>query len=102
VLCRREGADKSLSGVGGFEMAGFVYRGPRSFYFRRVRWPLFGLRSVMAERQTVSPGGGGYWNGETGDGAAWHKWGDRCWMKVRTIKGGQWCGPWRRVRMEDV
>jgi len=40
------------------------------------------------------------WNDETGDGEAWHKASDRRgpWMRVRTIKAGQWAGPWRYVK----
>lgn len=83
-------------------MGGFVYRGPRSFRFRRVRYPLDSLRSMMAERRTCWPGGGGHWNGRGGDGEAYHRASDKRWSLVRTIRGGQWVGPWRRVRTEDV
>lgn len=83
-------------------MAGkFIYRGPRSFYFRRVRYPLEGLRCVMAERRCCLPGGGGRY-GENGDGEAYHKDSGRYWGMVRTIRGGQWVGGWRRVRSEAL
>lgn len=83
----------------------FRFRGPRSFYFARKRYKLDGLHSRMAERRTCRPGGGGGWDGRTGDGKAWHKTGDRFgvgWFLVRQIKAGQWAGPWTRKRAVDV
>lgn len=76
------------------------YRGPNTFYFKRLRFPLDPLRARMAELRTCLPGGGGHWNSRTGDGEAFHKNGDQFggWYMVRAIKGGQWAGPWRRVR----
>ena len=81
----------------------FRYRGPNTFYFARKRHKLDGLRSRMAEHRTCHPGGGGSWNGKTGDGVAWHKDGDRYgpWMRVRDIKAGQWAGPWRYKNWRD-
>ena len=78
----------------------FRFRGPNTFYFKRKRHKLDSLRSMMAEHRTCHPGGGGMWNDETGDGEAWHKASDRRgpWMRVRTIKAGQWVGPWRYVK----
>ena len=76
----------------------FVYRGPRSFYFARKRCKLDGLRSRMAEHRTCHPGGGGGWDGKTGNGEAYHKNGCRSWYRVRDIVAGQWRGPWRYVR----
>jgi hypothetical protein len=83
----------------------FKFRGPNTFYFARKRFKLDGLRSRMAEYRACHPGGGGSWDGKTGDGVAWHKTGDRFgvgWFLVRQIKAGQWCGPWARKRIEDV
>lgn len=75
----------------------FVYRGPNTFHFKRKRYPISSLKCEMACKRTISPGGGGAWDGKTGDGEAWHKRGDRYgpWMRVRLIKAGQWNGGWR-------
>jgi hypothetical protein len=79
------------------------FRGPKSFYFRRRRFKLDSLRARMAERRTWLAGGS--WNGETGDGVAWHKIGDRLeagWFLERRIKAGQWSGPWIRKMVRDI
>lgn len=80
----------------------FVYRGPNTFYFARKRHKLDSLRSRMAEHRICNPGGGGSWNGKTGDGEAWHKNSSRhsAMMRVRTIRAGQWVGPWRYEKQD--
>lgn len=83
----------------------FRFRGPRSFYFARKRYKLVSLRVRMAEHRTCHPGGGGGFDGQTGDGEAWHKTGDRFgngWFFVRQIKAGQWHGLWTRKRAIGV
>ena len=82
----------------------FVFRGSNTFHFARKRHKLDSLRSRMAEHRTCHPGGGGMWNGMTGDGEAWSKNGDIFgrWRLVRKIKAGQWCGPWARERVDDI
>ena len=85
-------------------MTEFKFRGPKTFYFARRRFKLDGLRSRMAEHRTCNPGGGGTFDGKTGDGEAWHKNGDRFkgWFLVRKIKAGQWHGGWKRKRNDEV
>ena len=53
---------------------------PRRFY---------PLASIMAEKRTCLPGGGGDWSSGTGDGEAWHKDSYRHWFRRRAIKRGQ-------------
>lgn len=82
----------------------FKFRGPNAFHFKRKRKRFAeSLLSRMAYLRTIHPGGGGGWNGKTGDGVAWRNDMNRFgrWQRVRDIRAGQWAGPWRYERIDD-
>jgi hypothetical protein len=75
-------------------------RGHPVYVLERKRWPLDSTVSMQSEIRTVEmrrAGGGGHWDGRTGDGEAWRALG---WFVhtafERPIKGGKWAGPWQR------
>lgn len=59
------------------------------------------LVSRMAEHRTCYPGGGGSFSGLTGDGHAW-QCNDRTWARERQIRRGQFIGPWRHKKADDL
>jgi hypothetical protein len=73
---------------------------PKRYFYPGRRGRLDSLKSMMAEHRACNPGGGGHWSDHTGDGEAWHKNNDHFskWFRVRTIRAGQWAGPWRYVK----
>jgi hypothetical protein len=81
----------------------FVYRDPKSFYFRKKRHKLDSLRARLAANRICSlPCNGGSHYTDTGHGQAIHKNIDHFgpWSRVRDLRGGQFSGQWRYERMD--